>query len=246
MNGAQTVSAAAAALLGSANESFFRTAYVNIRCIQVSPGEDELGRLITRYANTQNVVSAQDFAFLDPTQHRLRTELRADGFEYVLRAGESPTHVAPQKVIHIRDAAVAIACGSGQLANAMLAKREVSRLFDYETGPYRHLFNPSTHGRYIHRTVSIFREIEGALASYANSTSGPSAGIAANGLQFVAFVCFQEIRSSKLADADSNVDEEIATAGVRALTVLRRLHWGFSPTTLTPQPCSRTHRDVKT
>jgi hypothetical protein len=70
VNGAQTVSTLGA-VLGTQAEGNLSETFVMTRCIEVPASDDELARGITRYANTQNEVSSQDFAFLDEEQHRL-------------------------------------------------------------------------------------------------------------------------------------------------------------------------------
>ena len=89
VNGAQTVSTLGS-VLGTEFEENLGNAFVLVRCIQVPSEEEELGRRITRFASTQNEVSSQDFAFLDPIQHRLARELQVLGYEYILRSAEIP------------------------------------------------------------------------------------------------------------------------------------------------------------
>lgn len=103
--------------------------------------EDNLAQQITRFANTQNEISSQDFAFLDKEQHRLVRELQVIGFEYILRSAEVPRSKHTDKVIDIRQAAIALACASSNISHAVLAKREVSRLFT-DQSVYKALFNP--------------------------------------------------------------------------------------------------------
>lgn len=101
VNGAQTVSTLGSAL-GTQHEANLGAAVVLVRCIEVPKTEAALGRSITRYANTQNEVSSQDFAFLDPEQHRLARELQVLGVEYLIRAAEVPKSKDPSKVIDVR------------------------------------------------------------------------------------------------------------------------------------------------
>jgi hypothetical protein len=62
VNGAQTVSTLGRALKAEYAEHL-GNAFVLVRCIEVPKQEEDLGRRITRFANTQNEVSSQDFAF---------------------------------------------------------------------------------------------------------------------------------------------------------------------------------------
>lgn len=67
VNGAQTVSTLGRDL-GSDFEHNLGVASVLVRVIEVPSDEEDLARRITRFANTQNEVSSQDFAFLDAQQ----------------------------------------------------------------------------------------------------------------------------------------------------------------------------------
>ena len=115
--------------IGTGIEPNLGEAFVLVRCIEVREEDVDLGRRITRFANTQNEVSSQDFAFLDQQQHRLVQELKSLGFEYLLRASEVPKSKNREVVIDVRQAAVALACASPNIGHAIVAKREVSRLF---------------------------------------------------------------------------------------------------------------------
>src|SRR5262249_47267626 len=154
VNGAQTVSTLGS-ILGSDFEGNLGNASVLMRCIEVPREDEELGRRITRYANTQNEVSSQDFAFLDTVQHRFVQELQALGYEDILRSAEVPRS-KNYTVIDVREAAVALACSNSNLGYSVIAKREVSRLFS-ETSVYRALFNDSTEALRLMRAVRIMR-----------------------------------------------------------------------------------------
>lgn len=179
VNGAQTVSALSS-LLGTELESHLQRAEVFVRCIEVLEGQYELGQKITRFANTQNEVSSQDFAFLDHEQHRLAAELRVLGYEYLIRAAEQPRLTERSKVIELREAAVALACASQSLNLSVVAKREVSRLFS-ESSVYKALFNPATGPERLVRSVIVMREVDRVLDGIERGTEGIRNGIAVHG-----------------------------------------------------------------
>ena len=107
MNGAATVSTLGRTLGTDTQENL--TSRVRTGPVHRGSGRRRrLGRRITRFANTQNEVSTQDFASLDSEQHRLAKELHVLGYEYLLRSGEVPT-LTPAAVIEVRQAAVALA-----------------------------------------------------------------------------------------------------------------------------------------
>jgi hypothetical protein len=198
VNGAQTVSTLGRALAAGLSGELDR-AYVAVRCIELGAEASDLARRVTRYANTQNVVSSQDFVFLDEEQHRLAKELRLLGYEYLLRSGEMANLRDRDRVIDVRDAAVALACASS-LANAVVAKREVSRLFDREGGPYSALFNASTNALLIHRAVEVVRRVDRRLDKEAQLNEGTRSGVAVHGNRVIAHVLLETLGRENLLD----------------------------------------------
>ena len=201
VNGAQTVSTLGSAL-GSAREGNLGSAFVLVRCIEVPREDEDLGRRITRYANTQNEVSSQDFAFLDPEQHRLVRELQVLGFEYVLRSAEVAKSKDPSKVIELRQAAIALACASPHLSHSVTAKREVSRLF---TDSYAALFNPQTDPLRLARAVQMTAAVDEALDQIERDSDGVRAGIAVHGRRVIAHVVMKDAGTKFLTNPDSDM-----------------------------------------
>ena len=209
VNGAQTVSTLGS-VLGTSFEGNLSRAFVLVRCVEISADNSDLGNRITRFANTQNEVSSQDFTFLDQTQHRLVRELQVLGYEYILRSSEIPKSQSMEKVIDVRQAAVALACASANLAHAVVAKREVSRLFS-ETSIYRALFNPSTEALRLLRSVLITRKIDAVLDHIADSTTGVESGIAVHGRRVVAHRLLRSLGDPFLANSTIDIDSMLHT-----------------------------------
>jgi hypothetical protein len=208
VNGAQTVSTLGSAL-GTDAEPNLGNAYVLVRCIEVPAGEETLSQRITRFANTQNEVSSQDFAFLDPQQHRLVHELQVLGYEYILRSAEVPKSKDPAKVIDVRDAAVAIACAAPSIADAIIAKREVSRLFS-DTSVYARLFNPNTDPLRLSRAVEIVRRVDELLDQVASNSDGVEAGIAVHGRRVIAHLVMRRLGDQFLIDPASDLEDALS------------------------------------
>jgi hypothetical protein len=207
VNGAQTVSTLGSAL-GTTHEANLGAAVVLVRCIEVPKTEGELGRSITRYANTQNEVSSQDFAFLDPEQHRLARELQVLGLEYLIRAAEVPKSKDRSKVIDVRGAAVALACASPSLAHAVVAKREVSRLFS-DGSIYPALFNGQTDPLRLSRAVEITARVDAFLDDMERETDGVQAGVAIHGRRVIAYLVMRRLGDGLLADPETNLAAEL-------------------------------------
>lgn len=199
VNGAQTVSTLGS-LLGTEWEQNLSQVFVLTRCIEVPADDPTWARGITRYANTQNEVSSQDFAFLDEQQHRLARELSLLGFEYVIRQAEQPTFDEPAKVIFLRDAAVALACADGDLTLAITAKREVSRLFSQTGNEYKRLFNAATDPLVLQRSVVILRRVDTLLDQIANDAAGVELGVAVHGRLVIAHLAIAEAGAENLKD----------------------------------------------
>jgi tetrahydromethanopterin S-methyltransferase subunit A len=221
VNGAQTVSTLGA-VRGGEFEANLGSAYVIVRCIEVPEGEEGLGQSITRYANTQNEVSSQDFAFLDEQQHRLARELQVLGFEYIVRSAEVPRSSDRNKVIEIRDAAVALACAHPKLNYAIIAKREVSRLFS--EGPvYSALFNSATDPLALSRAVAVTAEVDRVLDSHQVDADGVEAGVAIHARRVIAHLIMREIGSNVLANPSADFGAVLAGVEAKATLLLKAL-----------------------
>ncbi|WP_240693972.1 AIPR family protein, partial [Campylobacter jejuni] len=144
--------------------------------------EAEFGRLVTRYANTQNDVSTQDFAFLDAEQHRLKSEIKVMGFEYLLRSGEDVLTESSDKRIDVRSAAIALACAHRDVELSVLVKREISQLF---SDRYRTIFNPSTDPRLLVSSVLVNQVVENKLGELEPLTEGVKNGVIIHGKRVI-------------------------------------------------------------
>lgn len=219
VNGAQTVSTLGS-VIGTSHEANLGNAFVIVRCIEVPRTEEDLGRNITRYANTQNEVSSQDFAFLDTEQHRLVRELRVLGYEYVLRSAEVPRSKDSAKVIELRQAAVALACASASVSHSVVAKREVSRLF---TDSYSALFNAHTDPLRLSRAVEITASVDAVLDQMELSSDGVKAGIAVHGRRVISHLVMKGFGQSKLSDPDADLKTLLAGLGADVAKLVESL-----------------------
>ena len=226
VNGAQTVSTLGS-VLGTEWEQNLGQVFVMTRCIEVPADDPTLARGITRYANTQNEVTSQDFAFLDSEQHRLARELSILGYEYVIRQAEQPTADDPTRIIYIRDAAVALACAASDLGLAVTAKREVSRLFAQTGSEYRRIFNPSTDPLMLLNSVLVVRRVDALLDQIANQTSGVDLGVAIHGRLIVAHLALKKAGLNNLKDPGWNLAEGLKDINSYVLDVTGKLAEAF-------------------
>lgn len=221
VNGAQTASTLGS-VLGTNFEEKLGHAFVLVRCIEVGAGDVDLGQRITRFANTQNEVSSQDFAFLDSQQHRLVRDLRVLGYEYLLRSAEMPKTPDAALVIDVRQAAVALACASASISHAVIAKREVSKLFG-DPAIYRALFNPTTDALRLVRSVSVTRAVETFLDGVEAESDGIIAGIAVHGRRIVAHVLMRNLGDAFLSNPASDIDGALRDVEASAREVVTAL-----------------------
>ncbi|WP_371163691.1 AIPR family protein [Buchananella felis] len=219
VNGAQTVST-----IGSVPELEFseRTgeAYVMVRCIEIGGNWEDLAPNITRFANTQNQVLSQDFAYLDPEQHRLRGEARSLGLTYLLRAGDSASSEVEEEVIHLREAAIALACAMPDVSYCIAAKREVSRLFGEH---YKALFNPATEVLVLVRATQVVRRVSDALGDISGRSTGLTSGIATHARLLIAHLILNEFANGELNDLDADFTEELSKVHGRAVELHGRI-----------------------
>lgn len=207
VNGAQTVSTLGSTL-GSAWEANLGQIFVLVRCVEVPSDDPDLARGITRYANTQNEVSSQDFSFLDEQQHRLVHELSLAGFEYVIRQAEKPNSDEPLKIIYLRDAAVALACASPELSMPVTAKREVSRLFNQSGSEYKRLFNAATDPLLLQRSVFIVRQVDSILDRICAESNGVELGVAVHSRLIIAHLVLQRVGQENLQNPNWSLDTD--------------------------------------
>lgn len=161
VNGAQTVSSLARA--AAHDPKLLESADVFVRFVTIEDPGGEFARLVTRRTNTQNRIGGREFVALDPEQERLRMEFAVSGLRYAYRSGESVAD--PSKGCDLSDATVALACRSS-IADTVLAKREISRLWeDTSKPPYRALFNPSVTGSDVWTAVEVMRWVDAALVA---------------------------------------------------------------------------------
>ncbi|XWK88320.1 MAG: AIPR family protein [Phormidium sp.] len=163
VNGAQTVGAIASVY--NANGSISDHAKLLVTIIEVGTAIDSIGVEITKARNTQNAVRDFHFAALDPNQERLRQECMVSNIVYQYR----PSAEQNQDTITIEQAAIALACFSGNTEIVVAAKRESGQLYK---SYYSTLFNNSISGITLCRYVRIFQYLDKIFSASENSVTG--------------------------------------------------------------------------
>ncbi|MTK38559.1 hypothetical protein [Nocardia seriolae] len=139
---------------------------------------------------------------------------------YLLRSGESPGNADSSKVIEVRQAAVALACATGDVGHAVTAKREVSKLFDRDSGPYEALFNPSVEGIFLIRVTKVVSDVDEALDDAYSESEGQRIGIAVHGRRVIAHLILNNIGQKNLKNPDFDFDQALRDVQSSALRIL--------------------------
>ncbi|MEG4968366.1 AIPR family protein [Microcoleus sp. B6-A1] len=163
VNGAQTVGAIASVYQVSGSISADAKLLVTI--IEVGTETDNIGEKITGARNTQNAVRDVYFAALDSNQERLRQECMVSNIVYEYR----PSAERSQDAITIEQAAVALACFSGDTEIVVAAKREISQLYKRY---YDILFSDGISGVTLCRYVRIFQYLDEIFSASENAATG--------------------------------------------------------------------------
>ena len=205
VNGAQTAGAIHSATRQYATE--LDDALVSLRIISLEKCPEEFRARVARYTNTQNRVEIRDFVAFDDNQERIRNELKFEGITYNYRRQELRRDTS--QGFDLEEATIAQACAAEDVAYAVQAKREISKLWrDITKAPYLALFNNGVRGVTIWRRVRILREIEMALREWTGVRKGRDALIATHGNRLIANICFSMFDRDILSPERSFRDEE--------------------------------------
>ncbi|MEG4534482.1 AIPR family protein [Microcoleus sp. D2_18a_D3] len=163
VNGAQTVGAIASVY--QASGSISGDAKLLVTIIEVGTETDNIGEKITGARNTQNAVRDVYLAALDSNQERLRQECMVSNIVYEYR----PSAERTQDAITIEQAAVALACFSGDTEIVVAAKREISQLYKRY---YDILFSDGISGVTLCRYVRIFHYLDEIFSASEQAATG--------------------------------------------------------------------------
>jgi hypothetical protein len=130
--------------------------------------------------------------------------------DYVFRTGDAtPT---PDNGCTLDEAAVALACSHADISYALLAKREVGKLYeDIHAAPYTVLFNMSTSALVMWRAVQVLRLVDACLRILQSSVEGKMRLIAIHFNRLILHLVFVRIRPLDAPDSPwQNATAQIA------------------------------------
>jgi hypothetical protein len=190
VNGAQTVGSIYAASIQD-SEALAR-AMVPVRIISSQKSPLVFSSEVTRYTNTQNAIEKRDFVALDPEQERIRQELHIEGVEYVYKSGSSSGSTANR--FDLTEATIALACCHGDVALAVQAKREISKLWEnLSKAPYKQLFNAGVTGPSVWQAVQAFRAVDQALVAEGKNHIGRDGLVCVHGNRFIEWAALRSL-----------------------------------------------------
>jgi len=202
VNGAQTVG-----IIGSLGQTLSEeeSPRVLVRLISLEDCPEGFEKEVTRATNTQNRIERRDFAALDPNQQRLASEFLLDGKHYAYKSGDEEPE--PEQGCSIVDATVALACANSDMALAVVAKREVGRLWEnIENPPYTIFFNDTTSAFGVWRAVQIMRTVEATLKELAETEPPRGDMVAVHGNRLILHCVFRDPRVKGFRDEHADFE----------------------------------------
>jgi hypothetical protein len=232
VNGAQTVGSIHAAHLRDALQ--VAKAMVPVRIIASSEDAPSFSSEVTRYTNTQNAIEKRDFVALDPQQERIRQELHIEGVEYSYKAGSSSGSTGDR--FDLTEATVALACASPEVAHAVQAKREISKLWeDITKAPYKQLFNQGVTGPTVWETVKTLRAVDVELQKTMKSFSGRDSLVCVHGNRFIQWASMRTLGftpTTQFSDVEKNISAAVASTTTKVVEAVRAHYSDSYPASL--------------
>jgi hypothetical protein len=191
---------------------------VSVRIISLQNCPHGFDHAVARATNTQNRIQPLNYVVFDTNQDRLAVEMESLNKRYAFKSGDRIPK--GDEGCGIEEAAVALACKEHEVSYAVLAKREVGRLWaSTDKDPYTALFNPQLSATHLWRAVTILREVEITLKKIDTSTYSRGELVAIHGNRFIQHMVFQdpsviEFRNPKVDLEDFRSSSARITPGV--------------------------------
>ena len=117
------------------------------------------------------------------------------------------------------EATVALACANPDVALAVQAKREISKLWeDISKAPYKQLFNGAVTGPWVWETVQALRAVDVRLQTEAKKYAGRDALVCVHGNRFIQWAALKAIGMNP---GDSFVDVADKVSAIVEATVAK-------------------------
>lgn len=191
INGAQTVGSIFSAY--KKNPEQVSKAYVFTRIISLENCPNDFERKVTVATNTQNKIEKKDFISLDLEQRRLKTELLLDNIHYHIKKDDT-IRIKDERNLDLEEATISLACLHPNVELSVLAKREISKLWeDTSKPPYKLLFNEKLTSQKLYKCTLINRIVEEHLSTFKWSSGDYQSLIITHGSYLIYHLVFQLI-----------------------------------------------------
>ena len=121
------------------------------------------------------------------------------------------------------EATIALACANADITYCMLAKREVSKLYeDIQQPPYTVLFNGSVTALRLWRAVQVLRVVDSELKTYQDAWDGKDRLIAIHGNRFVLHSVFKAVGTDILEHASLKIEDSTGDIKVKTGAILNK------------------------
>jgi hypothetical protein len=179
--------------------------------------------IVTRLTNTQNKIDGQDFASLDPEQERIRRELWLDDITYHYKAG-SKNSITKNDIV-VEEAAIALACYTGNIGLATLTKRNPGAIFENITKPpYTDIFNSKTNAILLRNSVLVLRTVEDELLSQRKKYSGKKQQALIHGNRFIVYTVMQHLEIRQKLYYNIPIEDIKSNTNLTLIKIIPLLH----------------------
>lgn len=197
-------------------------ARVGVRIISLQNCPDGFAAAVARATNTQNQIRSINFIAFDENQPRLSIEMEGLGKTYAYKEGD---RILDQSAgCTAEEAAVSLACADKDINLAVLAKREVGRLWaNTNDKPYTTLFHHGLRAAHAWRAVRILRAVTTALGQINVDAYPRGELVAIHGNRFMLHVVFRDPLVKQFRDLKRTDEELLARAESITPSVFERL-----------------------
>lgn len=198
VNGAQTFSCIAS--VASNKNSNIADSKVFVRVISTNRMNENFSKTVTQATNNQNKIDKKDFASIDNIQTNLRSELALLDIQYIIKSGELRSDLFKNQT-SFEEAVTALACSSGNVTYAILAKREIGKLWEnLDSPPYTDLFTKDLLPITLWKKVQIHRKIQ-------ESIKINNSKISVYADKIINFIFFETLEKYYLHNPDKDVND---------------------------------------
>ena len=208
VNGAQTVGSIGHA--GASGLEKLEKIKVFVKIISLENAPNNLGNQITQSTNTQNKIEKRDFISLDPEHDRLRTELALDKINYQIKRSDS--YIPSDNTCNAEDVIISVACSLPNVDLAVLAKREVGKLWE-QVGvpPYSDIINSKLTSTKAWRCVVIMRKVAEFIKNRTKHSLGRQKAFYIHSNRLVLHILLNTLNQQILLDPKYDFDSFVNT-----------------------------------